>query len=475
MENHEVVIGLEVHVELSSRSKLFCGCPAKFGSPPNTQVCPVCSGMPGALPVLNGEVINSALKTACAFNCEIPGVSIFARKNYFYPDLPKNYQISQYEKPLATDGCLILDGKKIRIKRVHIEEDAGKLLHSESENGDSLVDLNRSGIPLLEIVTEPDIRSSAEAEKFLNFLKQILEYLEISDCNMEEGSLRCDANISVREAGNTRLGAKAEIKNMNSFKAVRKAIDYEAVRQLSLLNGKEKIKQETRLWNEEMQVTEGMRTKEEAHDYRYFPDPDLTPLYVGKELVERLSSQVGELPSERKQRFMDDYLLSEYDASTLTAKKGIADYFEKTALKIKSPKTAANWIMGDLAAMLKENRINIEESPVAPECMAGIILLLEEKKITVINAREVLRECFKSGKNPEDVVREKKFARIQDGEFIGKIIEEVLAANPKAAGDYKNGKQQAMGYLVGQVMKRTKGTASPEIVTAGLLKALKDV
>ncbi len=473
MENYELVIGLEVHVELSTESKLFCGCSTKFGSEPNTQVCPICAGMPGTLPVLNSKAIDLAMKASVAFNCEIFSASIFARKNYFYPDLPKNYQISQYEQPIAADGHFLLEGRKIRIKRMHMEEDAGKLIHSQGQSGYSFIDLNRSGIPLLEIVTEPDIRSSAEAEKFLNSLKQVLEYLEISDCNMEEGSLRCDANISVRSKGESTMGVKAEIKNMNSFKAVRKALDYEANRQVSMLKKDVKVIQETRLWNDEMQVTEGMRSKEEAQDYRYFPDPDLPVVYVSKEMIQKVIQQVMELPQQRKERFIREYGLSDYDASSLTSKKEIADYFEKTVVKVKDPKRAANWIMGELMAMIKETKTEIASLSVTPEYMAQILVLVEEHKITGTTAKQVLYECFKSGKSPDSIVKEKNLIQITDENFIDDIIKKVLQSNLKAVEDYKNGKQQALGYLVGQVMQETKGKANPKIVTENLSKALK--
>jgi len=475
MENYELVIGLEVHVELSTKSKMFCGCSTRFGSEPNTQVCPVCSGMPGVLPVLNKKAIDSALKASIALDCEISEVSIFARKNYFYPDLPKNYQVSQYEQPVSSNGRLMIDDRNIRIKRIHMEEDAGKLMHSQGESGYSFVDLNRSGIPLLEIVTEPDIRSSSEAEKFLNKIKQILEYLEISDCNMEEGSLRCDANISVRDIGETELGVKTEIKNMNSFKAVRKALDYEAFRQISMLKKGMQITQETRLWNDELQVTEGMRSKEKAHDYRYFPDPDLTPVYVDKKMLENIRSQVGELPCQRQERLVREYGLLRYDAEALTSQKETADYFEKTASMIKNPKIAANWIMGDLMALLKENRKDIDKSPVTPEFMAQLIGLIEKNSITGTTAKEVLSECFSSGKCPEAIVKERNLVQISDKNFIEGIIEEVLKNNSKAVEDYRNGREQALGYLVGQIMKETKGKANPGIVTENLIKALKGI
>lgn len=475
MENYELVIGLEVHVELSTESKLFCGCSTRFGAEPNTQVCPVCSGMPGTLPVLNKKAVESAVKAASALGCGVEEVSIFARKNYFYPDLPKNYQISQYERPIASDGFLMLDGRKIRIKRVHMEEDAGKLIHSAGETGPSYVDLNRSGIPLIEIVTEPDLKSSSEAETFLNNLKRILEYLEISDCNMEEGSLRCDANISVRPRGESRLGVKTEIKNMNSFKAVRKAIDYEAARQVSILSKNGRISQETRLWNESIQVTEGMRSKEEAHDYRYFPDPDLMPVHVTGQMCREITESIGELPLERKERFVREYGLSEYDASSLTSRKKVADYYEKVVSGKINPKAAANWIMGDLMALLKEHKTEIDSSPVLPGYMAELLSFTEDGRITGTTAKDVLSECFATGICPGDIVREKNLLQINDQDLITGTIREVLENNGKAVADYRNGREQAVGFLVGQIMRKTGGKANPAIVRDTLLKALKEM
>ncbi|MCK9265885.1 Asp-tRNA(Asn)/Glu-tRNA(Gln) amidotransferase subunit GatB [bacterium] len=475
MENYDVVIGLEVHVELSTNSKLFCGCSTKFGSEPNTQACPVCAGMPGALPVLNGKVVELAIKTGVALACEIAEVSKFARKHYFYPDLSKNYQISQHEPPIAYNGHLLLDGKKIKIKRIHIEEDAGKLIHSDDEFGNSFVDLNRSGMSLLEIVTEPDIKSSLEAEKFLNNLKHILEYLEISDCNMEEGSLRCDANVSVKLKGDNVLGVKTEIKNLNSFKAVRKAIDYEFFRQVSILKQKMDVMQESRLWNEELQITEGMRSKEEAHDYRYFSDPDLPSIYVNKDMLDKAISEIEELPSQRKERLIEEYNLTEYDAEVLTSKKELSDYFEKTASKIRNPKVAVNWIMGDLMAILKEDKIEISNSPVTSEFMVQILTLIEENKITGTSAKEVLYECFKSGKPPEAIVKEKDLIQINDDNLVKDFIKEVLDDNPKAIQDYKAGRKQALGYLVGQIVKKTEGKIDPKIITDSIKKALEEL
>lgn len=475
MENFEIIIGLEVHVELLTRSKMFCGCSTKFGQPPNTQVCPVCMGMPGVLPVINLKAIELAMKTAIAFHSKISSYCRFARKNYFYPDLPKNYQISQYEQPIGMGGYIEVDGKKVRLKRVHLEEDAGKLIHSEKGENFSFVDFNRSGIPLLEIVSEPDINSPEEAEKYLLTLKQILEYLEISDCNMEEGSLRCDANISVREKGENQLGVKTEVKNMNSFKSVRKALTFEARRQIDLLKKGEKIIQETRLWNENLQITEGMRSKEEAHDYRYFPEPDLVPVEIDREWIERVKKTIGELPAERKERFIKNYDLSDYDALLLTSKKEIGDYFEKCLEKFNKSKIVANWIMGDLMAILKEKKIEINNSPMTPEYLVELLTLIDEKKITGTIGKEVLVDVFETGKSPSEIVKEKNLVQIQDEDFISKVIEEIIKANPQPVEDYKNGKEKAIGFLIGQVMKKTKGKANPQIVKKVLIEYLKKI
>jgi len=459
MENYEVVIGLEVHVELLTKSKMFCGCPTQFGSTPNTHVCPVCLGMPGVLPAMNFRAIELAIKTALAFNSKISEFSRFARKNYFYPDLPKNYQISQYEEPIATEGYLIIEDRKIHLTRIHLEEDAGKLLHSEREANFSLVDFNRTGIPLLEIVTEPDIKSPEEAERFLEKLKQNLEYLDISDCNMEEGSLRCDANISVKEKEEKNLGVKTEVKNMNSFKGVRKALAFEIKRQLSVLKEGKGIKQETRLWDEQLQTTEEMRSKEKAHDYRYFPEPDLLPLNIGNDLIEKIKLRIGELPEERQKRFQEKYKLSAYDSKILTSKKEISDYFEKCVKSLNSPKILANWIMGDLMALLKERKTAISLNPVKPSFLVELIKLIIEGKITMTVGKEVLKESFNMKKPPSQIVKEKNLVQIQDENFLKNMVSEVIKENPKPVDDFKKGKEKALGFLLGQVMKKTKGKA----------------
>ncbi|MDD3725913.1 MAG: Asp-tRNA(Asn)/Glu-tRNA(Gln) amidotransferase subunit GatB [Candidatus Ratteibacteria bacterium] len=471
MEEYELVIGLEVHVELLTESKMFCGCSTRFGASPNSQTCPVCAGFPGTLPVINKKAVELALKAAIALNCKISSYSRFARKHYFYPDLPKNYQISQYEEPLATEGGILVDSRNIRIKRLHLEEDAGKLIHPEDGNF-SLVDLNRSSVPLIEIVTEPDIKSPSEAEKFLTNLKRVLEYLEVSDCNMEEGSLRCDANISVRRYGDKGFGVKEEIKNMNSFRAVRKALEYEGRRQIDCLKRGEMLRQGTRLWNDTLQITEEMRKKEEAQDYRYFPEPDLPPLVFDNRMIKEISSQVGELPLQRKERFIKGYLLSEYDADVLTSKKDIADYFERCVEKAGRPKIVANWIMGDLTALLKSTKTDIRNSPVTPEYLVQIISMIEQGNITGVVAKIVLQECFNTGMPPEKIVSERGLSQIEDEEAINSVVKEVISESPDAVNDYKSGREQALSFLIGQTMRKTKGKVSPNIVKNKLLEYL---
>lgn len=474
MEEYEIIIGLEVHVELLTKSKMFCSCSTEFGSPPNKNICPVCTGMPGVLPVINKKAVELAIKTAIVFNSNISSFCRFARKNYFYPDLPKNYQISQYEEPLATGGFLEVDGRKINFKRIHLEEDAGKLLHSEKGNF-SYVDFNRSGIPLLEMVTEPDIRSPEEAEKFLEKLKKILEYLEISDCNMEEGSLRCDANISVRKKGENLLGVKTEVKNMNSFKSVRKALLYESKRQIEILKRGERIIQETRLWNEKQQITEPMRTKEEAHDYRYFPEPDLVPLEIDEKWISEIKSQIGELPDERKERFKNQYKLSDYDANVLTSQKGIADYFEECVKLYKNPKIVANWIMDQLLSLTKGKILKASEIPLKSEYLIEILNLIDEGKITQTTGKEIFKESYQKGISPGIIVKEKNLIQIEDREILKKYAEEVIKENEKAVNDWKKGKEQVIGFLVGQVMKKMSGKANPNIVKEILIDYLKKI
>jgi aspartyl-tRNA(Asn)/glutamyl-tRNA(Gln) amidotransferase subunit B len=478
------VIGLEVHVQLGTRSKMFCSCPADPGAQPNENICPVCTGQPGALPVINRKAVELTVLTGIALECSIAERSSFARKNYFYPDMPKNYQISQYESPLCSGGCLEIkngqDAKKIGITRIHLEEDAGKLLHAigARELDYSLVDCNRAGVPLMEIVSEPQLASPDEAYAYLCAIKSVLEYLGVSDCSMEKGSLRCDANISVGEDG--QLGVKAELKNMNSFKGVREALAYEIKRQLSVIAGGGKVVQETRMWDEGRGVTEQMRRKEEAHDYRYFPDPDLVPVEMSAEAVRAMRAGLPELPDKRKSKFISAYGLSEYDAGVLTARRELADYFEaslKTLAGKIDPRAAAkqlsNWITTELLGRLNASGGNITDSPVAPENLAGLIGLMASGVISGRIAKDVFDEMFSSGKAAEAIVKDRGLVQINDESAVSGIIEAVLAENPKAVSEYRSGKLQALGSLVGQVMKKTQGKANPQLVNKILKEKLK--
>lgn len=472
---YEIVIGLEVHVHLNTASKMFCGCSTRFGSPPNTQVCPVCLGFPGVLPVINKKAVHLAIKTALALNCKIAKFTKFDRKHYFYPDLPKNFQISQYDNPLSYDGFLEIELesgiKGIRLKRIHLEEDAGKLIH-ETVGDFSLVDYNRTGIPLLEIVTEPDLRSAEEAYEFLITLKNILEYLDVSNCNMEEGSLRCDANISIRPFGETALGTKTELKNMNSFKAVRQALGYEANRQIGLLKEAKEITQETRLWDSEKGRTDSMRSKEEAHDYRYFPEPDLLPVMPSEELVDEIKRTIPEMPKQCRERFVNVYGLSDYDAAVLTKEKGLADFFEETLKDFNKPKIAANWIMGDLAAILSALNLSIDAISFNPADLAHILGMIDSGAISGKMAKELLKESIETKKKPGDIVKEKGLSQITDEEAIKNAVEKVLSLNQKAVDDFKAGRETAIAFLVGQVMKETRGKANPGLVNELLKKRL---
>ncbi len=470
--DYEIVIGLEVHAQLTTASKLFCGCRTLFGAAANTQVCPVCLGLPGVLPVINHAAVLLTVRTAMALGCAIADVTKFDRKHYFYPDLPKNFQTSQYDQPLSHDGSLTVTVEDrqsiVRIKRIHLEEDAGKLVHQEGA-GYSLVDYNRTGIPLMEIVTEPDIRSSDEAYEFLVKLKSILEYLQVSNCNMEEGSLRCDANISLRPRGAATLGTKAEIKNLNSFKAVKQALDYEACRQAEALIAGNRVIQETRLWDSVRQVTESMRSKEEAHDYRYFPEPDLMPIMLPAQVLDGIRAALPELPEAKRKKFVEEYGLSAYDAAVITAQREVADYFEAVTDLCKEPKTAANWIMGDLLAMVNEKKIPIGACGFLPADLADILLAIKKATISAKMGKELLREAVETGKKPAVIIREKGLAQITDESALDTIVERVLLAHPKALEDLRAGKAASMGFLVGQVMKASLGTANPQIVN-GLLR-----
>lgn len=469
MDKYEAIIGLEVHVELHTRTKAFCGCPNVFGSEPNTNVCPVCLGLPGVLPVVNEHLIEYALRAGLALNCEIASFSKFDRKNYYYPDLPKNYQISQYDLPICRNGYLELeiDGskKRIGITRVHMEEDAGKLVHGEGENSDySFVDSNRCGVPLLEIVTEPDIRSPEEAKAFLEKLKAILQYIDISDCKMEEGSLRCDANISVRPAGSNILYPKTEIKNMNSFRAVQRALNAEMMRQIEILESGGKVIQETRAWDENRGITLGMRTKEEASDYRYFPDPDLVPVVISPDLINRIRSELPELPDSRRMRFIEEYGLPPYDAGVLTASRSLADFFEECVRMYNDPKTVSNWVMGDFLRLLNASNMDVADVKLKPADLVEMLKLIDEGMISGKIAKAVFDEMFATGKRAREIVESRGLVQISDEGELLKVVEEVLAANPVVVEDYRNGKEKALGFLVGQVMKRTKGKANPQLV-----------
>ena len=477
MSEYETVIGLEVHVQLLTESKAFCGCSTKFGLSPNSATCPVCLGLPGSLPVLNKKAFLYAVKTALALNCKIQDIIKFDRKNYYYPDLPKNFQISQFDKPLGYGGFLEIEHenavKKTGITRAHIEEDAGKLIHDPGK-GMSYVDLNRAGIPLLEIVSEPDLHSPEEANAYLVALKSILQYLKVSDCNMEEGSLRCDANISVRLKGEKILGVKSELKNMNSFKAVRDALSYESIRHTELLAKGERIIQETRLWNETEGMTRPMRAKEESHDYRYFPEPDLVPFTVDIAELEGIMAALPELPFAKKKRFIREYALTEYDADILTRNMDTAYFFENTAKIVKNPKEIANWILGDISSLLKENASGIEKSKLTPQHLAGLLNLIRSEEITGKIAKEVLQEMFKTGSFPEEVVNGKGLRQIKDDGAISSVADSVLAENQASVEAYQKGKKNALMFLVGQVMKKTGGKANPKKVNEILKEKLEN-
>jgi aspartyl-tRNA(Asn)/glutamyl-tRNA(Gln) amidotransferase subunit B len=463
---YEAVIGLEIHAELRTASKIFCGCATTFGAPPNTQVCEVCLGMPGSLPVLNRKAVEFALKMALATNCQVNPQSVFARKNYFYPDLPKGYQISQYELPLAEHGFLEVKvddrARRIGITRIHLEEDAGKLIHGESRPV-SFVDFNRTGVPLIEIVSEPDMRTPEEAVEYFKGLRNILLYLEICDGNMEEGSLRCDANISLRPVGQTELGTKAELKNMNSFRFVKAALEYEIKRQRALLAAGREIVQETRLWDTAANQTVSMRGKEEAHDYRYFPDPDLVPVKVDARWLESL--QIPELPVARLARFQAEYDLPEYDAEVLTSDKARADKFEATVKEFPhlSPKQVSNWFLDDPTSI----------STITPATSGSLLTLVHKGTISRNQAKEVLKEVLATGKDPETIIKEKGLAQISDASALEAAAQEIINANPKEMANYKAGKTKVMGFFVGQLMKQTKGQANPQLANEIFQRLLK--
>ena len=472
----EAVIGLEVHAQLLTASKIFCGCAANYGAAPNTQVCEVCLGMPGSLPVLNRKALEYGLKMALATDCRIAPQSVFARKNYFYPDLPKGYQISQYELPLAEHGHLDIkvDGglKRIGITRIHLEEDAGKLIHSESRPV-SFVDFNRTGVPLIEIVSEPDLKSPEEAVEYLKGLRNILLYLEICNGNLEEGSFRCDANISLRPVGAKELGVKVELKNMNSFRFVKAALEFESKRQRAWLAAGREIVQETRLWDAAQHQTVSMRGKEEAHDYRYFPDPDLVPVRVTDEWIAELGKNLPELPAARLQRFQADYGLPAYDAEVLTSDKALADYFEAAVKLFPHPKQVSNWIMVELLGELNREGASIASCRVNPGALARLLTLVEQGSISGKLAKAVFEDMVASGRNPEAIIQEKGLAQISDTGALEALAREIISANPKEAADYRAGKSKILGFFVGQLMRRTQGQANPQLANEIFQKMLR--
>ena len=476
---YESVIGLEVHAQLLTESKIFCGCSTEFGQEPNQNTCPVCAGFPGVLPVLNKKVVEFAIKAGLAMHCEIARSSVLARKNYFYPDLPKGYQISQYELPICTGGYIDLElngaPKRVRLTRIHMEEDAGKNIH-DAHGDASLVDLNRAGVPLLEIVSEPELRTAAEAGAYLRTLRAILQYLGICDGNMEEGSFRCDANVSVRPEGNETLGTKIEIKNLNSFRAVERAIEFEVERQIATLAEGGKLIQQTRLWDENREETRSMRSKESAHDYRYFPDPDLLPLVVDSQWINEARAELPELPAARRARFMSQYSLPGYDADLLTSRKDVADYFEAALKTHTNPKILSNWIVGDLFRVLKERRLDeqfyIECWPIPAQHLAEMVQLIDQGKISGRIAKSVFEAMLDSGKAPWQIVSEQGLEQVSDIGSIESAIDQVLAANAKQVAQFKSGNDKVFGFLVGQVMKATQGRANPKKVNELLREKL---
>ena len=470
----EAVIGLEVHAQLLTDTKIFCGCSTKFGNPANTNVCPVCLGQPGVLPVLNKKVVEYTTLMGIATNCNINERSVFARKNYFYPDLPKGYQISQFELPICEHGYVDIKtdiAKRIGITRIHMEEDAGKSIHDQGF--DTLVDVNRCGVPLIEIVSEPDISNGEEAYQYLTNLKQILTYLGICDGNMEEGSLRCDANISIRPKGSSKLGTRTEVKNMNSFKNVQSAIDYEIDRQISLVEDGGEVVQQTLLWNAEQNKATSMRGKEEAHDYRYFPDPDLMPVIVNNEWRNEISKTMPELPQKRKERFINELLLPEYDAEVLTSQKDIADYYENVLKETSEAKMSSNWVMGDVLKIINEQKLTFADFPVSPENLGKLINLIATNKISSKIAKDVFPIMLEENKDPNIIVDEKGLKQITDTSAIESAIDKVINNNPSQVEEFNSGKDKVIGFLVGQVMKETKGKANPQMVNEILRNMLK--
>lgn len=472
---YEVIIGIEVHAELSTKTKIYCGCTTEFGGEPNTHCCPVCTGMPGALPVLNEKVVEYAVRAGLATGCEIARESKQDRKNYFYPDLPKAYQISQFDKPLCEHGGVTIDvdGKKknIGITRIHIEEDAGKLMH-DNYTGGTLVDLNRAGVPLIEIVSEPDMRSAEEAVAYVEKLKGILEYIGVSDCKMQEGSLRADLNISIRPVGQEKFGTRTETKNLNSFRAIARCIEFEVKRQKEVLENGGVIYQETRRWDDETGEGYAMRTKEDAHDYRYFPEPDLLPVHLSEEYIDNIKATLPELPESRKARYMAELGLPEYDAGIITSSKYLSDFFEASAKICGNAKATSNWIMGDVIRVVKEKYLEYSEIPISAENLASIIKLVDGGTISSSVARKVFDEVVATGKEPQKIVEEKGLVQISDEGAIKEVVEKIISANPQSIADYKAGKDRALGFLVGQCMKEMKGKGNPQILNKLILEEL---
>ena len=476
-EDYEIVIGLETHAELSTKTKIFCSCPTEFGGEPNTHCCPICMAMPGTLPVLNERVVEYAVKAGLATNCEISRNSKNDRKNYFYPDLPKAYQISQFDMPLCEKGYVEIENedgekKKIRLTRIHIEEDAGKLNHDEYGRG-SLVDLNRAGVPLIEIVSEPDIRSAEEAEKYLRKIKSILEYIEVSDCKMQEGSLRADVNVSVRKKGETKYGTRTEMKNMNSFRSIVRGIEYEVERQIEVLENGGKVEQETLRWDDVSGRTFSMRDKEDAQDYRYFPDPDLVAIKLSEEYIENIKNNLPELPESRRKRYLEEYKLTEKEANLLTASKYTSNLFEEATKICNNPKAVSNWIMSDIAKILNEKEMEAEQIPFTAENLAELIQLIEKETISNAIGKKVLVELFENPKAPSKIIEEKGWIQISDEGAIKEVVLKIIEANPQSVADFKAGKDKAVGFLVGQAMKETKGKANPQMLNKLFLEELK--
>lgn len=476
---YETVVGLEVHTELKTKSKIFCGCTTEFGGAPNTHVCPVCLGLPGVLPVINKKVVDYAIKVGLALHCDILQFNKFDRKQYYYPDLPKNFQTSQYDLPICLNGYLDIevDGntRRIGITRIHMEEDAGKLVHSGntiSDSNSSNVDYNRTGVPLLEIVSEPDIRSGAEAKAYVEKLRSILQYLDVSDCRMEEGSLRCDANISIRLMGDTKLGTKSEIKNMNTLTGIQKGIEYEALRQAQLVEDGGSVVQETRTWDDAQGITLSMRKKEKENDYRYFPEPDLVPIIISDEQIEAARQSLPELPDQKLARFIEELKLSREDATILTSTRQSAEYFESAIAAGSDPKTVANWMLGDLSKMVNENNLTFDKAKVTPQQLSAMITLIEKGTISGKIAKKVIVSMWNTGKDADTIVKEEGLVQITDTSAIEEIVKQVIANNPKPVEDVKSGNNKAIGFLVGQVMKESKGRANPGLVNQLLQKLL---